>query len=164
ELSGNEASAGGNGYGGAVYSSSAHVIVLNSTVAQNTASGGYGGGLAVDGAGVIDVTAATIASNVGSGIDLVDNVAVSLLNTILVGNTDDQCTVLGTGREDIISLGYNLSSDATCNLVHVTDRPSTALMLGALADNGGPTRTMALLAGSVAVDGGTCEKITTDQR
>src|SRR5690606_21315726 len=115
-------------------------------------------------AGVIDVTAATIASNVGSGIDLVDNVAVSLLNTILVGNTDDQCTVLGTGREDIISLGYNLSSDATCNLVHVTDRPSTALMLGALADDGGPTRTMALLAGSVAVDGGTCEKITTDQR
>ena len=168
ELSGNAAAGGVNGYGGGVYNSSAHVQLLNATVAQNTATSGFGGGLAVDGAGVWDITAVTIAGNDGSGIDLFDNVAVSLRNTIVAGNTGDQCTLLdvpGTsGTPALTSRGYNLSTDASCNLDHPTDQPSTPVVLGALADNGGTTQTIALQDGSAAIDSGTCEGITADQR
>jgi hypothetical protein len=53
------------------------------------------------------------------------------------------------------SLGYNLSDTAGCGFTQPTDKPSTNPMLAAtLADNGGPTRTFALLSGSPAIDQG----------
>jgi hypothetical protein len=47
-----------------------------------------------------------------------------------------------------------LDSDGTCGLGAAGDLPSTNPQLGALADNGGPTQTHALLAGSPAIDAG----------
>ena len=41
--------------------------------------------------------------------------------------------------------------DATCNPDGTTDQPNTDALLGPLADNGGPTWTHALLAGSPAI-------------
>jgi hypothetical protein len=67
-----------------------------------------------------------------------------------------------------VSGGGNLSDDATCAaLTEPTDlNDDSGTTLGALADNGGPTRTMALLAGSSAVDAAPCQAAvsTVDQR
>jgi hypothetical protein len=64
------------------------------------------------------------------------------------------------------SLGGNLSDDATCNLTEPTDLPGNTLTtLGLLADNEGPTRTLALVDGSSAVDAATCSSaVPVDQR
>ena len=65
-----------------------------------------------------------------------------------------------------MSLGYNLSSDDASTLLNQsTDQNSTNPMLGPLANNGGPTFTHALLAGSPAIDKGkNFTSATTDQR
>jgi hypothetical protein len=52
------------------------------------------------------------------------------------------------------SNGHNLSSDGSCGLAGPGDLNNTNPNLGPLADNGGPTRTHILPAGSPAVDAG----------
>src|SRR5262249_54463410 len=65
--------------------------------------------------------------------------------------------------------GYNISSDSSCGFAG-TSLSSTDPMLGSLDDNGGPTQTMALLAGPPAVnrippgDVGCGTDVDTDQR
>jgi hypothetical protein len=62
-------------------------------------------------------------------------------------------------------LGHNLSSDSTCAFTNVGSLNNTDPVLGPLADNGGPTLTMALLPGSPAIDSGdTAAAPPTDQR
>ena len=51
------------------------------------------------------------------------------------------------------SQGFNLDSDGTCRQ-SPTDVTAANPRLGSLADNGGPTKTHALLAGSAAIDSG----------
>lgn len=65
-----------------------------------------------------------------------------------------------------IDLGENLDTDDGCPLATVSP---TALALGTLAANGGPTQTHALLTGSVAIDAGDCvdafaNPVVADQR
>jgi hypothetical protein len=70
-----------------------------------------------------------------------------------------------------VSLGYNLIGDGTggsgytdTDLVGTPDNPIDP-MLGPLQDNGGPTQTMALLAGSPALNAGDPNELgTPDQR
>jgi hypothetical protein len=63
------------------------------------------------------------------------------------------------------SQGFNIEDTDTCGFGQTTDQPDTDPMLGALADNGGPTQTMALLSGSPAIDQGQLTPgETTDQR
>ena len=65
----------------------------------------------------------------------------------------------------LASAGHNVDTDGTCNLIAGGDQPNSVVLLGALADNGGPTHTHALMAGSVAIDaadGAACPP--TDQR
>jgi hypothetical protein len=50
--------------------------------------------------------------------------------------------------------GHNLCSDGSVNLLTLSSRNTIDPRLGALADNGGPTLTMALLPGGPAVDAG----------
>jgi len=50
--------------------------------------------------------------------------------------------------------GYNVDSATTCGFSAGTDISSTEPLLGALANNGGPTQTQALGAGSPAIDQG----------
>jgi hypothetical protein len=61
--------------------------------------------------------------------------------------------------------GYNLDSDNTCFFgTNNNSLSGVDPMLGPLADNGGPTKTHALLAGSPAIDKGNSFSATTDQR
>jgi predicted outer membrane repeat protein len=64
-----------------------------------------------------------------------------------------------------ISNGYNLADDDSCALTEASDLQNTDPLLVALADNGGPTATHALLPGSPTIDSGNPTKCTeTDQR
>jgi hypothetical protein len=69
----------------------------------------------------------------------------------------------------ITSQGYNVIGDNELSPITpvVGDQTGVTpaqLNISALADNGGPTKTMALLPGSVAIDKGSANGLTTDQR
>lgn len=108
------------------------MTIVNSTLSANP------GGLD-NGGGTITVTNSTIASNSGAGID---GSSVTLRNTIVANNTTNCDTTPTDG-------GNNLQFPGTTCGAGVT---SANPLLGALASNGGPTQTMALSAGSPAID------------
>jgi hypothetical protein len=114
--------------------------ILNSTIASNT-SGRPGGG---------------IMTSLGA--------AVFVKNTIVSGNTLDNCDNAQLGGA-LLSQGNNVSSDDSCPFTKPTDKQNTNPRLGPLTNNGGPTDTRALLAGSPAIDRATNTNCpSTDQR
>jgi predicted outer membrane repeat protein len=151
------------------------VSMTNSTIAGNSA-GSLGGGMIVylvQAPSSLTLNNVTIAGNHvsgspgGSGLSQGGLDAVNLENSILAGNsssgsTPDDCA--GT----IHSLDYNLiQSTNGCTFTGTTAHNLTGVsaQLAALADNGGPNRSMALLAGSPAINAGndaTC--LPRDQR
>ena len=139
----------GNGDGGGIETRSGTLTLTNVTINGNHADSGYAGGYSTGHA----------ASFPSGGI----------ANSIIAGNTgagDSDCYIDGGGAT-INSNGHNLSGDATCNFGQPTDQANANPLLGALASNGGPTQTMALLTGSPAIDtGGTSANgcPATDQR
>lgn len=171
-LTGN--SADGDG-GGLEAGGSSVTVITNSTISGNTATSRRGGGLftqgtlsltnvtfsgnsAAQGGGFncqgnctatnITVTANS-ASTSGDGIEVSGGGTVSLRNSIVANNAAGQeCS------GSLVSLGNNLSSDGTCSLTGPGDQPNTSPLLGPLQDNGGPTDTHELLAGSPAIDAG----------
>src|SRR5207249_1910027 len=72
--------------------------------------------------------------------------SVRLKNTIVANNTGGNCS------DPVVSLGNNLDSGNTCALTGPGDLINVNPMLGPLQNNGGPTDTHALAAGSPAVD------------
>lgn len=146
----------------------------NFTVRSSTIAGNVGGGIwgLTNGA----VVNSTVASNTLSGILPSAGVvvlsggvsAVQYRNSILAGNAgtgqcgDSPGGVFGPGVH--IDLGGNLQFPGNaCGPTIPTIDPA----LAALADNGGPTRTMAITSPSAAIDAGTpgnCALVTTDQR
>jgi len=117
--------------------------VTNSTFSGNSADT-YGGGIA--NSGTVKVTNSTFSGNSagnGGGIaNLLYSVAVT--NTILANSTS------GGNCAGVTDGGHNLDSDGTCGVGPATD----PLLAPGLAHNGGPTQTIALLAGSPAIDTG----------
>ena len=75
-------------------------------------------------------------------------------NTIVAANTLDNCDTEQITGGIISSQGNNISTDDSCNFTKPTDKQNTNPRLGPLQNNGGPTDTRALLAGSPAVDAG----------
>ena len=162
-----------NGNGGGIYTE-AEVNFTNSTVSGNTALG-TGGGVylysATQSYTRVHALFATFTGNSASnsgGIYLSDNRTGTLAHSIVAGNiaatnpdvrgafTSDGFNVIG----DVGSVTGFLASDRTGTAAAPLDA-----RLGALADNGGPTLTHALLAGSPALNLATpVEGITTDQR
>lgn len=121
------------------------------TVSGNTASQGHGGG--IQNSGVLTITNGTIYGNTapalkGGGINNA-SATVALLNTIVAYNNGGNC--YGT----IKSNGYNLDSANTCRFANKGDKTQVNPLLAPLDDNGGPTLTRALLAGSPAINAGT---------
>jgi hypothetical protein len=193
-LAGNAAKISGSTLsgGGAVYEDGAHdngyvntTITGNSTNAANPQQGG--GGLYLLNAGPVSTLLAnvTLAGNSapagsGGGVLSFGNTLESK-NSIVAQNsaaTGADCagfTNLNPTPAVFTSLGHNLeSAPGTCGFTATGDRvvAATAVKLGPLKNNGGPTQTRALLAGSPALDGGNpagCTNLagaplTTDQR
>ena len=98
------------------------------------------------------ISNSTISGNTaqqGSGGNLISGGTTILQNTILANNPSDGNCV-GT----IISNGYNLSNDNTCNFSNTGDLNNTDPKLGTLGNHGGPTQTIPLLSRSPAIDAG----------
>lgn len=133
----------GTGWGGGIDNrGGGDVVILNSTITDNSAIRG-GGGIAV-GQGYAPVSPAAALGT------------MTLRNTIVAGNTSTSGPAGCHVKDQVIrSLGHNLSSDRSCFLTGPGDRPGTDPRLGRLAANGGPTATQALLPGSPAIDGAT---------
>ena len=138
--------------------------VVNSTISGNQATVD-GGAINSEGATVFDNS--TITANVANadadfignaGGIFVDNGTTSLRNTILAGNRDDGQDATNAPDCDggvVQSQGYALvGNTANCMFddLNDTDVVGTTAGLGPLADNGGPTPTHALLAGSRAIN------------
>ena len=129
--------------------------IVNSTITGNKADQ-FGGGIVAVGS-VINVRNSTITSNdsgrLGGGILTTIGATVLVKNTIVAGNSIDNCDTAQLGGA-IASQGNNLSSDGSCLFTMPGDRRNVSPRLGPLQDNGGPTDTRALLAGSPALDAG----------
>ncbi|HEU4662751.1 MAG TPA: hypothetical protein VFS55_01840, partial [Dokdonella sp.] len=145
-FSGNAAATGG----GAIYSTS-DLDVANSTFTGNstTGSGSGGGAIFQTGGGTSVVTYATVASNsgqtYGGGIYSEDPAVLVVSRSIMANNTNGNCDGSSTA---LVSGGYNVWFGATsCPFSQAGDGAGNP-MLGALANNGGPTQTMLPAAGS----------------
>ena len=168
-ISGNSASGQGGGL-----NNSGTLSLVNSTIDGNSAASG--GGMAVSGGAVVltndTITANKVTSKTASGGGVrVAGGTVTLTNTIVAGNIRPSGRT--TAPDDVYgvlspSSGFNLFgtggsgglSNSNGNQINVS-----APKLGALANNGGPTQTVALLTGSPAIDGGTIVAgVATDQR
>ena len=177
-LAGNSAMGGtgqynGSGYGGAIFNLNGSVTTLNATLANNTAPQGGGAiyslgdnGVATQAGPVLPHTTANVVLN----------------NTILSGSTDGSANAVNDFLQNTndSSFGINYGSVASSGggnlIVSNSVSPggfagtivaSSNPNLGPLQNNGGPTLTMALLAGSPAIGAGNpalAASLTTDQR
>jgi CSLREA domain-containing protein len=161
-IAGNLATSGGfPGGGGGIFAFGSLVTITNSTLTGNTASAGQGGGAAfVD--VLVDLFNVTVTANQapsGGGLFLAVN--GSLVNSIVADNLGGDCF----GVDSTFTSDHSLDSDDSCGLTDAGSHPGVSPLLGPLANNGGPTDTHALLAGSPALNAGnnaTC--LATDQR
>src|SRR5204862_5203628 len=112
--------------------------ITSSTFANNSASE-RGGGLDSQ-EGTVTISNSTIADNAGGGLENVTG-TVSISGSILA-NTSGNCFSAGG---TYIDNGYNLSSGGC--ITSATSLQANP-QLGSLANNGGPTQTLALLKGS----------------
>jgi CSLREA domain-containing protein len=136
------------------------LTLINVTLSGNTAVTDGGGLYNGVEATLGNVTVATNGANRGGGIFTPGD--ATFTNTI-VGDSlsGGSCEATGT----VTSVGSNLDTDATCSFTGPGDLSGVAAGLGSLANNGGPTQTHTLLAGSPAIDAGTsCPPPATDQR
>ena len=148
--------------GSIVFAQSANVTLVNSTVSGNTSSQVSTSDFGAVMGDTVTLINSTVADNpyggVGSPVALGK---VILRNSILSNNGGENCT--GSASATAIRReGANISDDDTCG------GPTQIMIgdpeIGPLADNGGPTMTHALLAGSPAIDGGSSCTVTVDQR
>ncbi len=135
------------------------MTIVNSTIAGNTAGPtGIGGGIrSLLPLTLVNCTFAGNSAQTAGNISR-SSATTSLQNTIVAGGI-----LVGSGGTSpdingaVTSLDYNLIEDTTgATISGTTTHTITGLspMLGMLADNGGPTRTLALLRGSAAIDAG----------
>ena len=138
---------------------SGRLTLTNVTISGNSTLGD-GAGLDNDGP-LATLTNCTVVGNTAPVNAPATNIggirattAVSVTNTIIANNTPTNCGA-GGAATPLTSLGNNLDSGATClTVVAAGDLRNTDPLLGALALNGGALQTIALLAGSPAIDSG----------
>ncbi len=168
----------GNAGGGVVAANFATVILTNTTLSGNSAVNTAGALMHTfsDGVHLRNVTITnneTTAGDAGGIVRGSGTAGITMRNSIVAGNTSTGANPDCFGA--ITSEGYNLvgTVGASCSISGTTTGNLTGPAdLGSLADNGGPTLTHQLLAGSDAIDAGdpatpgsggtTCETI--DQR
>jgi predicted outer membrane repeat protein len=148
-VSGNSADLGAGG-GIRNLPSSSNLILTNSTVSGNHA-GSNGGGIYSEGKASLQYS--TITGNEaqsGGGVRSNEH-GFSIANSIVARQiAGGDCT---EAFPSILSLGYNLDSDGSCNLTAIGDVPNTNPMLLPLAMSPpGQTMTHVLTPGSPAVD------------
>jgi predicted outer membrane repeat protein len=127
--------------------------LLNTTISGNTAAD-EGGGIYSDGDMLVRLTTITLntAPTNGGGIFADSGSDTAFYGSILAGNSANDCF---NDDASTRSYGSNVTGDPEddCQFLAPSDQTDVAdPRLGPLADNGGPTRTHALLYNSPAVD------------
>jgi len=131
--------------GGAIFIDYGYTRIVNSTITQNQA-GQQGGALYVQMNAMVEIINSTIAGNSAAGYSelriMSDLADVTVINSIFVCTAEnDNCYLYPAG-----TLGQTHSIFGVGTLADFGLSP--------LADNGGPTQTMALLPGSPAINAG----------
>jgi hypothetical protein len=156
----------GDSAGGAVYVANATVFLQNVTMVSNVT---FRSGIAYSTLGTppfvqcfpFECCAGGAAVHVKSGV-------VGLANALVAYNTangSNAVAALGGGYTNYVSAGFNLHVDPSFLTNWLSsDKLQQDPRIGPLEDNGGPTRTHALLAGSPAIDAGTSGGLAFDQR
>ena len=174
-----------SGLGGGIEAWDGEVWLINTTVSGNYSSGtgigdasGLGGGIALVSSAspttmsLLNSTVTENSSTVGGGGIVTGSYAytvdITFKNSLVAGNSappglGENCFTYFAGAFN--SLGHNLEDYDTCEFDEPTDWPNTDPLLGPLQYNGGPTKTHALLEGSLARDHGDDDACPpTDQR
>src|SRR5262249_14628003 len=131
------------------------------TLSQSTLSANDGATLGggIFNGGTLAVSQCTLSGNSaiqgggpGAGVGIYATKAVALNNTIVAGNSGGDLAVSLAGS---FTGAFNLIEDGSgANFAGLTGTIAADPKLGPLADNGGPTQTIALLPGSPAIDAG----------
>ena len=167
-----------SGNGGGISATTANLT--NSTVADN-ATLASGGGIVASGGTLLNCTIAENSAGTGGGVAHTGAGAFTVRNTIIALNFTDFAGTNPDVSGAFTSGGHNLIGDGTGSTGFTNlsngDMVGTGASpidpkLGPLANNGGTTKTMALLAGSPAIDHGdstatnpvTNKPLTSDQR
>lgn len=174
--------------GGGIASISGPVALTNSTVSGNTATAEGGGLYSVSAS--LRLSSSTITANrsqaSGGGVGLSpdgDGESLTLNQSIVAANVAPTDADFTAPADPAINLNVDFSligdaegttltasqvvdgvaqPDARGNLIGGSGSPLLNPMLGALADNGGPTLTHALLASSIAIDAGNLATLPAD--
>ena len=176
-ISGNTASLNGGGIANVGTGTNATLTITNSTISGNFANNNGGGVYNDGGTGTTTLTSVTVtnnradndndASGTGGGINVVTG-TVTLRSTIVAGNfnedgvTDAADDIAGT--VDAASSFNLIGTGGAGGLVNATNNNQVGVAdakLGALANNGGPTQTHALLDTSPALETGNNFALTT---
>lgn len=151
----NRNKANANGDGGGIYNpSSSTLTIANSTLSNN--SSGFGGGIYNNGTVTADnlTLRGNVAHGDGGGV-YNDNSAsdLTIRNSIITASSGGDCFNHASNSSAVITGLNNLVDDDTnCPAI---DRIGAVSNLDAiLSNNGGPTKTYALLSGSNAIDAG----------
>ena len=154
------------GSGGAIYNDggygTATVSVTNSTFSGNLAGipGAYGWGGAIFNDGYSGSATVRLNNSTFSGNDCFEGGAIynrsaQVIIRHAIFNAATWSANISSAYGSVSSLGYNVSSDDAGGFLRATgDQINTNPMLGPLQNNGGPTFTHELLAGSPAIDAG----------
>ena len=145
-------------HGAGAIANAGTLTITNSTFSGNRCMHDCSAG--VENGGTLTVTNSTFSGNMGSPGGVDNGGSASLKNTILAGSMlapppfgrGENCS--GSLKTDA---GYNISDDSTCGFAKTGsanngDGVDPLLSTDGLADNGGPTETIALASGSPAID------------
>jgi len=186
---------GTSGEGGGIHNDEGMLTIVGSTISDNFA--GNGGGI-MNAEGAVSITNSTVSGNVGGlGGGIQNSGSMTIINSTIAGNTVGSQGGRGSGiantglRTTLINTivandpaggncagpittdgGYNIEDGTTCGFTAATSHSNAnpGLDLAGLLSNGGPTPTIGLLTGALAVDliptgvNGCGTTITTDQR
>jgi hypothetical protein len=157
DFTGGNGGNGGNATGGAICNSN-DLTIVNCTIANCSAVGGTNG---IAGSGPFPGSNGSPGKGRGGGAAQGAGL-FSMVNSIL--STNNPGTNFSKLAGEFTDDGHNISSDASFNFTG-TSKKNTNPRLAPLADNDGPTKTMALNAGSPAIDAGDdAAAPATDQR
>jgi VCBS repeat-containing protein len=170
-VSGNSAAFGGGVYSDASFSGP-KTTITNSTMSGNSATGAGGGIYNARGLSVVEnstVTANAAPSGKGSGVAGFGytDTRTEVRSTIVAANANTDADFTPGTTNSFDSKGYNLIGDGNATVAFGQEGDQSEVgdpKLGLLTDNGGPTKTHALLAGSPAIDQGKSFGTSTDQR
>lgn len=160
-------SANAAGKGGGISTSSSSLVLLNSTLAGNTAPVNSGAGIYLNARAFL--TNSTVTDDIlqtGAGFNKTPIKATNALLTGKCASSDatQPAGINGSG----VAAARNIVTDSSCVdpantalIVGGAATPIANVKLGTLTNNGGPTRTLALTAGSVALAAGDADTCVT---